>query len=76
VVTIERFPQTGAHDVCINFGCGKIGVTKHGLDASQIGPAIQQMGGEGVPQNVRRKIMKDPGLTAMFFDVIPERLAG
>ena len=39
-------------DVGINLGCRDIGVTKQLLHRAQIGAAIQEMAGEGMPQNV------------------------
>ena len=38
----------------IDLGRGNIGMTQQFLDASQIGTVIQEVGGEGVAQHMRR----------------------
>ena len=61
----------GLHNRCeaiagnmgINLRSGDIGMAQKGLHAAQIGPAIDQMGGKGVPQHVGRQL---GGIKARF----------
>ena len=76
MVAVQRVAQARTDHVCVDFGGRKVGVTEHGLHAAQIGPAFQKMGREGVPQNVRREIVKNTSLLSVEFDAGPERLAG
>ena len=50
-------------NVRVQLGRGQIGVAEHLLDAAQIGPALEQVSREGVPQEVRVDALRlEPGL--------------
>ncbi len=65
MVGVQRFAQTRADDVCVDFRGGEIGVAQHGLHAAQVGPAFQEVSGKGMPQNVGGKIVENTGLLAV-----------
>ena len=44
--------QAVGGDVGVDLGGGDVGVAQQGLDDAQVGAAFQQMGGEGVAQDV------------------------
>ncbi len=50
--------QAVLRDMGVDLGGGDIGVAEHGLHASQIGAALDQMGGEGVAQDMRRQFLR------------------
>ena len=45
--------QSLLRDVGVNLSCRQIAMTEQFLHAAEIGSAIQQVGGEAVPQRVR-----------------------
>jgi hypothetical protein len=56
VMIVNRLAQPGTHHVRVDLRGSNIGMTEHGLHATQIGPAFQQMSCKGVPQNMRAQI--------------------
>ena len=48
-------------DVGIDLRRRDIGVAEHFLNRPQVGPPLQQMRREAVPQRVRREALADPG---------------
>jgi hypothetical protein len=60
-------------DVSIDLRCGKIGVAQEGLNASQIGPVIQQMSGETMPQFVWTNTQLNGSVGEMLLEHQPYR---
>ena len=60
----------------IDLGSGNIGMAQHGLNGTKIGPALQQMGGKGMPQSVRRNCFGDTRLAAVITEDLPKSLTG
>jgi hypothetical protein len=60
----------------INLGGRDIGVPQHDLHTAQVGPALQQMGGEAMTKHMGRKPVEDAGFPAVGGQELPERLAG
>lgn len=48
------------------------GMPEQLLDDAKIGPMLEQMGGETVPEHVRRQGTLNTGLAGAFFDAAPE----
>src|SRR6476646_11043485 len=65
----------GGH-VRVHLGRLDAGVAEHLLDAAQVAAALEQVGGERVPQRVRRDVLGDPGLAGVLADELEHRLAG
>ena len=51
--------HAGGGDVGVNLGGAEVGVAEQFLDAAEICPVIEQMGGEAVPQFVRADFERD-----------------
>ena len=67
-VVLEDFlTQRGGIDVCIDFGGANVLVTQHRLDDTQVGAALEQGGGEGVTQRVRRNGFLDACSLSLTF---------
>lgn len=49
---IHRLAQPRTHNVGVDLGGADIGMPQHYLYAAQVRAAFQQMGGEGMPENV------------------------
>src|SRR3989338_1087399 len=62
--------------VGVDLGRGNVGVAEHGLDGAEVGPPLEQMAGEGVPERVRRYGAPDSRAPGGFLDDSPEPLAG
>ena len=45
-------PEALATDVGVALGCGDVGVPQQLLDRSQVGPTVEQVGGEAVAEGV------------------------
>ena len=58
----------------INLGGRYVGVAQHGLQASQVGAAFQQVRGESVADDMRRQVVENPGLLAVPAQQLPESL--
>src|SRR4051812_33838386 len=61
-------------DMGINLGRGDVGVPEHGLDATEVGPALEQVRGERMPQLVRRNRLGDAHLSGVSHDEFPKSL--
>ena len=46
-------------DVGINLGRRDLGVPQHHLDRPQVGSPLEEMGREGMPQDVRRNVLSN-----------------
>jgi hypothetical protein len=51
-------------------------VPQHDLHTAEVGPALQQVGGEAVTQHMGRKPMEYPHFPAVSGQELPKRLAG
>ena len=70
---LEAFPG----DVGVDLGGGDVGVAEEQLHHPQVGPVVEQVGGEGVAQDVGRQPGRvDAGGQGMALDQGPEHLAG
>src|SRR4051812_18539812 len=63
-------------DVGVNLGGGNIPVAEHFLDAAQIAPPVQQVGGEGVPEGMWADLLVQRRLPDPFIDDIPRPAVG
>ena len=61
-------------DVGIDLRGRNVGVTEHFLDNTQIGPIVEQMRGEAMPQRVRSDILRDASPARVFLDQQPDGL--
>ena len=50
----NHFPQPLASDVGVDLGGGDVRMAEQGLDDPEVCAALEQVGGEGVPQDVGR----------------------
>src|SRR5438309_5249894 len=75
VVLIDCVTQAALHNVCVDLCGAEIGVAQHQLYASQVGAAFEQMGCEGVAQDVRTQRLVDAGGFSMDPQELPEPLA-
>jgi hypothetical protein len=66
--------QPFSGNVRINLCAGQIGMAEHDLNAPEICPVFEEVGGKRVPQCVWRDILANGGLKSPFLDDIPERL--
>src|SRR5438128_8775656 len=62
-------------DMGVDLGGCDARVTQHLLDRAQIGPAAQQMSGEGMPQHVGRHILADCRPLSVLFQTTPEQIS-
>jgi len=60
----------------IDLGGGDVGVAQQHLHHAQVGAMIEQMGGKGVAQRVRRQRLGESGGTGAPIEKIPKGLAG
>ena len=51
-------PQAVFGDVSVDLGRGNIRMAQEGLHAPEVGAALDQMGGEGMSQNMRRQAVR------------------
>src|SRR5262249_26784489 len=54
--------------------CREIAMTEQHLYDTQIRAMVQQMRGKSVPQGMRRKFLRNAGLTCVALDNVPESL--
>ena len=66
--------QTGTCNMRINLRRRQITVTQQHLHYPQIGTMVEQVGGKGVPQGMRRQIAFYTGLCRVALDNVPKRL--
>src|SRR5215471_9327291 len=64
--------QPRLQNVRINLRRRQIRVPEHHLDGAQIGAALEQVRGEGVPQDVRTESARDACLHAVRLEDLPE----
>ena len=67
-----NLPQELVVDVGINLSGGNIGVPEQFLDHPQVGSVLEEVGGEGVAQEVRVDVLFDPGLVGAFLHNFPD----
>ena len=58
----------------IDLGGADVGMAQHGLHAAQVGATFEQMGGEGVPQNMGAESAKNSDRFSARAQQFPERL--
>ena len=68
--------QAGAVNVDIDFGSGDALMTQHLLDGSQVGSALEQMGGKAVAQRVWADDLAHPSEFTQLFDDMENHLPG
>lgn len=64
----------GEIEVCINLRRGNIGVAEEGLNASEIGTALDEMSGEGMTNHVGTHVLMDSGFDGLGFEDLPKHL--
>ena len=64
--------ETLACDVGINLGRGNVSVTQQQLNYPQVCTVVQQMGREGVAEDMRREWRSDACQQRVFFDDQPK----
>ena len=67
-----NFTQAPAGHVSVYFRRADIGVTEKFLDNPQISPMFQQVGGEAMPQHVRRNIAGNSGAPHALLHAEPQ----
>jgi hypothetical protein len=55
-----------AGNMGVTFSCAQIGMTKKGLDVTNVGTAFKKMGGEGMAKAVNGNILVNPGMADCF----------
>ena len=65
------FAQPVSCDMRIYLRGGYIGVSKHGLNGAKISPSRQQMAREGMPENMRRDIVRNSRLQRPITNPVP-----
>ncbi len=63
-------------DVGVDLGRADLRMAEHLLDHPEVGPPSEEMGGEGMPQNMGAGLLVNPGLPQVFPDQPPEPLPG
>jgi hypothetical protein len=58
-------------DMSVNLSRADVGVAEQFLDHAQVGAVFEQMGGEAVPQHMRRDIAFDAGTARPLLDAFP-----
>jgi hypothetical protein len=66
------FGEAPGLDGGVDLRRGKARVAEHFLDGAEIGAAAQQMGGEGMPQEVRLDGLRNAGQAGVFPHEHPE----
>ena len=54
MAAVDQFDQSAAVDMSVNLRGADVSMAQHGLQRAQVRPALEQMGGKGVAQDVRR----------------------
>src|SRR3954470_4079842 len=72
VVAVVDAPQASLEDVRVNLRRGQVGVPQHHLDGAQVGAAIEEMGGEGMADDVRAQRVPHADRRAVPFQQLPE----
>src|SRR5205809_214631 len=75
VLFVDLF-QTLAGHVSVNLRRRNIRMSQHHLQGAKVGPVLQQMGGKGMPDTMRRELSPNARLLSVSADDLPERLTG
>jgi len=67
--------QPFAADVGVDLGRRDLAVPEHQLDGPEVGPALEEVRREGVPQDVRADLGGDPGRQGVPLQEFPKPLA-
>ena len=59
-------------DMCVNLGCGNVGVAEHFLNDAQISAVAEQMRSEAMPEQVGINIFFQTGMPCLFFYDLPD----
>ena len=70
ILPVHR-PEVLPIHMSVDLRGGKVGVAQHLLHGAEIRPALQQVGGEAVPERVRRHPLPDPCPRGGPFDDAP-----
>lgn len=81
MVLVDDLGQAVGGDVGVDLGRGDVGVAQQGLDDAQVGAALQQVGGEGVAQDMgadpgRVDAGRDRGLVQQLGEAAGRQVAG
>jgi len=77
MVVLDQGLEPLVEHVGVNLGCRYIGVAEHLLQRPEVGAVVQQVGGEGMAQDVGRDLVAgDPGLDRQVFQELPDPLPG
>src|SRR4030095_1908039 len=63
--------QSRLEHVGVNLRRRKVGVPEHQLNGAQVGAALEQVRGEGVPQDVRAEHSRQAGGPAVLLENLP-----
>src|SRR6187399_1584500 len=72
VVAVVDGPQASLEHVRVNLRRGQVGVPQHHLDGAQVGAAIEEVGGEGMADDVRAERVPHADRRAVPFQQLPE----
>ncbi len=76
VELVVNLTEPVAADVGIDLGRRDLAVPEHELDGPEVRAALEEVGGEGMPQDVRADLRGDPGLQGVALEELPETLPG
>jgi len=76
MVALIRGTQPCLEDVCVYLRGRNTTMAKHLLHDTQVGSPVEQMGGKGVPQRMRRDRLRDPCLARISPQQFPKPLTG
>ena len=68
VIAVERFAKVFTVQMGIDLGSGDAFMAEHFLDGAQIGASFDEVGGEGMPEGMRRDIFGYAGLPDEVFE--------
>src|SRR5450432_2879096 len=74
VMSIQNFTQPAPRYVRIHLSGGDVGMTQHDLHTAQVRSSFHQVGGETMPDHMRRQTSKNARLTAITFEQLPKTL--
>ena len=67
MVAVQGFAEVFPIQMGVDLGGRNAFVTEHLLDGTKVGAAFDQVGGEGMPESMRRDPLRDPGLPDEVF---------
>ena len=76
MVACVQILEAGPGDMGIDLGGRQVAVAEQHLHHPQVGAMVEQVGGEGVAQGVRRNRRTDRRHLRVMLDAMPEGLAG